>query len=123
MAFLTDRKRALGLGSGHQGTDHHWHMMASSMALLFAIPAFVITFGIGLGKPHDEVLAYYGQPLPAIVLGLSLIVIINHVMQEALVAVEDYVHGVPQKLTLMAVKGASFTLIAVALFAVARMAL
>lgn len=123
MAFLTDRKRAQGLGSSHHGTAHHWHMMVSSIALVFAIPAFVITFAAGLGGTHEEVLAYFARPLPAIVMALSLIVIINHTMQETLVAIEDYVHGNAQKLALMAVKGVSYTLIAVGLFAIARMAL
>jgi len=123
MAYLTDRKRAQGLGSGRQGTHHHWQMMASSLALLFVIPAFVITFGIGLGKSQEEVMAYYSQPLPAIIMALSVVVIINHTMQEALVAVEDYVHGTAQKITLMAVKGVSYTLIAIGLFAIARLAL
>ena len=123
MAFLTDRKRAVGMGSSHHGTHHHWQMMVSSIALVFAIPAFVVTFGIGLGKPYEEVSAYYSHPIPAIVMALSLIVIINHVMQEALTAVEDYVHGNAQMLTLIAVKGISYTLIAVGLFAVGRMAL
>lgn len=123
MAFLTDRKRAEGMGSSHHGTHHHWQMMVSSIALVFAIPAFVVTFGIGLGKSYEEVLAYYGHPIPAIIMALSLIVIINHVMQEALTAIEDYVHGNAQMLTLIAVKGISYTLIAVGLFAVGRMAL
>ncbi|MCV6595475.1 MAG: succinate dehydrogenase, hydrophobic membrane anchor protein [Mangrovicoccus sp.] len=123
MAYLTDRKRAQGLGSGRQGTHHHWQMMASSLALAFIIPAFVITFGIGLGKPYEEVLAYFSRPVPAIIMALSVVVIINHAMQEALVAVEDYVHGTAQKITLMVVKGVSFTLIATGLFAIARLAL
>lgn len=123
MAFLTARKRAQGLGSSHQGTHHHWQMMVSSVALGFVIPAFVITFAIGLGRPYDDVLAYFGQPVPALLMALSLIVIIKHVTQEALVAVEDYVHGDAQKLTLMAVKGFGYALIGVGLFAVARMAL
>lgn len=123
MAFLTDRKRALGMGSSHQGTHHHWQMMMSSIALVFAIPAFVITFAMALGRPYEEAVAFLSQPFPAIVLALSLIVIINHVMQEALVAVEDYVHGDAQLLTLIAVKGVSYTLIALGLFALAKLAL
>ena len=34
MSYLTDRKRAQGMGSGRQGTTHHWHMMISSVALI-----------------------------------------------------------------------------------------
>ena len=49
MNYLTDRKRAEGLGAGGAGTHHHWQMMVSSILLVFLVPAFVITFGLGLG--------------------------------------------------------------------------
>lgn len=123
MNYLTDRKRALGLGSGRQGTHHHWQMMISSIALVFIIPLFVLTFGIGLGGTYEEVLAYFGRPFPAIVMALTLTVVLNHVMQEALVAIEDYMHGVAQLLTLIAVRGITYTLMLAGLFAVARLAL
>lgn len=123
MQFLTDRKRAQGLGSGRHGTHHHWQMMMTSMALVVLVPVFVITFGAGLGGSYEEVLAYFGRPFPAIVTALTLIVGIYHVMQETLVAIEDYVHGVPGKVLLVVVTWGSYTLIAVGLFAIARLAL
>lgn len=123
MSFLTDRKRVIGLGSGREGTHHHWQMMISSILLVPLVPAFVITFGLGLGGTYEEVLAYFSRPLPAIITALSMTVIIWHLMQEALMAVEDYVHGTAGKLTLIAVKAFSYTLIFVGLFAIARMAL
>ncbi|GAA6191703.1 succinate dehydrogenase, hydrophobic membrane anchor protein [Phaeobacter gallaeciensis] len=123
MKYLTDRKRAQGLGAGRQGTHHHWQMMVSSAALVILVPLFVLTFGYGLGGTYEEVLAYYSQPFPAIVSGLTLIVVVLHLMHEAQVAIEDYVHGVAEKLTLMGVAGFSYTLIAVGLFALAKLAL
>ena len=123
MRFITDRKRAQGLGSGHQGTHHHWQMMVSSIALVFVVPAFIITFGLGLGGTYDEVLAYYSRPLPAIIMVLCLIVAIFHLMQETLVAIEDYVPGIPGKLAHIGVTAFSYVLIAIGIFAVARLAL
>lgn len=123
MRFATDRKRAQGLGSGHQGTHHHWQMMVSSMALVFVVPAFILTFGLGLGGTYEEVLAYYSRPLPAIVMVLCLIVAIFHLMQETLVAIEDYVPGIPGKLVYIGVTAFSYVLIAIGIFAVARLAL
>ncbi|MEL7114748.1 MAG: succinate dehydrogenase, hydrophobic membrane anchor protein [Pseudomonadota bacterium] len=122
MRYMTDRKRALGLGSGREGTHHHWQMMVSSMALLFVIPAFVITFGLALGGSYEEVLAFFSRPVPALITALSLVVIVLHVMQETLVAVEDYVPGLAGKFTLMAVRAFSYILIAVGLFSIAKMA-
>ncbi|MEP5758004.1 MAG: succinate dehydrogenase, hydrophobic membrane anchor protein [Litoreibacter sp.] len=123
MRYLTDRKRAQGLGSGRQGTHHHWQMMVSSVALIVLAPIFVITFGLGLGGTYEEVLAYFGRPFPAIVTGLTVIAAIKHFTYEALEAVEDYVHGTAQKLTLIGLTGLSYALIAIGLFALARIAL
>lgn len=123
MAYLTDRKRAQGLGSGRQGTHHHWQAMVSSILLVFLVPAFVITFGLGLGGTYEEAVAFYARPLPAIIMALTLVVGIIHLMREAQVAVEDYVHGVAEKLTLVAVAAFSYTMIAVGLFALVKLAL
>ncbi|MEM9707158.1 MAG: succinate dehydrogenase, hydrophobic membrane anchor protein [Pseudomonadota bacterium] len=123
MKYATDRKRAEGLGSGRQGTAHHWEMLVSSMALLVVVPAFVITFGLVFGGSHGEVQAFFSHPVAAIVSALSLIVIIRHVMNETLEAVEDYIHGLAGKLTIVAVTALAYTLIATGLFALAKLAL
>lgn len=123
MAYLTDRKRAVGLGSGRKGTEHHWQMMASSMAMVVMVPLFVVTFGLGLGGTYEEVLAYFSRPLPVIITGLTLVVVVFHCMNEVLEAVEDYVHGVPGMVTLVCVKGISYALIGIGLFALARLAI
>lgn len=123
MNFRTDRKNALGLGSGRRGTEHHWHMMISSCALVVLTPIFLITFGLGLGGTHEEVLAYFSHPFPAIVTALMVVVATLHFTAEAKEAVEDYVHGTLQKLTLIGLDVLAYTLIAIGLFALARMAL
>ncbi len=123
MKFLTDRKRAIGMGSGREGTHHHWQMIISSIALCFAVPVFVITFGVIFGSNHEEVLSYLSRPLPALALGISLVVGILHFRQEIVEAVEDYVHGVAGKLTLFGTTAFTYVLIAVALFALAKIAL
>lgn len=121
--YLTDRKRARGLGAARRGTHHHWQMMITSMLLVILVPSFAITFALGLGGSYEEVLAYYGRPLPALITLLTLVVVIFHLMQETIVAVEDYVHGTAGKLTIVAVTAASYTLMAAGIFAVAKLAL
>ncbi|MEL7398861.1 MAG: succinate dehydrogenase [Pseudomonadota bacterium] len=121
--YLTDRKRAQGLGSGHDGTHHHWQMLVSSMAIVVVAPIFMITFALGFQGTHAEVVAYFGHPVVAIIMAISLIVIVRHVMNEALEAVEDYVHGITGQLTQVGVTWASWILIGIGLFAIARMAL
>ncbi|WP_108860765.1 succinate dehydrogenase, hydrophobic membrane anchor protein [Ruegeria sp. Alg231-54] len=123
MNYLTDRKRAQGTGAGGEGTHHHWQMMVSSAALVLLVPLFVFVFANGLGRSYEEVLAYYSRPFPAIVTGLMMVVVIIHLVRETQVAIEDYVHGVAEKLSLMAVAAFGYTLIAAGLFALIKLAL
>lgn len=123
MKFATDRKRAQGLGSGHQGTHHHWQMMVTSISLLVIVPAFVVTFALGLGGTYEEVVAYYSRPLPAIVMVICIGIAIFHLMQETLVAIEDYVPGIPGKLAHIGVTAFSYLLIIIGIFSIARIAL
>lgn len=123
MQYLTDRKRAQGLGAGRTGTHHHWQMLVSSILMVPVVPLFIFTFGFGLGGTYEEVLAYFSRPIPAIIMALSLIVIILHVMREAHEAIEDYVHGTAAKLSIVAVSAFAYTLIAVGLFALVKLAL
>ena len=78
MAFLTDRKRAVGMGSAKSGTAHHWAMKKTSVALLILVPFFIFTFGSALGGSYDEITAYYARPFPAIIAGLTIVVGFNH---------------------------------------------
>ena len=66
MAFVTDRKRAAGLGSAKDGTHHFWSMQVSSWGLLILMPLFVLTFGGALGGTYEEISAYYARPFPAL---------------------------------------------------------
>lgn len=123
MAFLTDRKRAVGLGAAGTGSEHHWNMIVSSIALAVLVPMFVFTFGCALGGTYEEVLAYYSRPCPSIIAGLTLVVGMLHFKNGAQVLVEDYVGGVKRKLTIVAVNMLSYTLIATGLFALVTLAL
>ncbi len=123
MAYLTDRKRANGLGSAKSGTAHFWAMKVSSVALLVLIPLFVFTFGAALGGSYEEVLAYYSRPFPAIVAALTLIVGFKHFNDGVQVLIEDYVHGLPQKIALIGMTCVSYGAAAIGIFAIARIAL
>lgn len=123
MRYLTDRKRAQGLGAGRSGTQHHWQMLVSSILLVPVVPLFIFTFGYGLGGTYEEVLAYFSRPLPAIIMAISLVVITLHVMREAHEAIEDYVHGPAEKLLIVAVSAFAYTLIVAGLFALVKLAL
>lgn len=123
MSFLTDRKRAVGLGSAKTGTGHFWAMKVSSVALLVLVPLFVFMVGPMLGKPHAEVIAYFSRPFPAIVCALTMIVGFKHFADGAQVLIEDYVHGLAQKVLIIGVICLSYAAAATGLFAIARIAL
>jgi succinate dehydrogenase / fumarate reductase membrane anchor subunit len=123
MAFLTDRKRAMGLGSAKSGTAHAWSMKVSSVALLILIPFFVFTFGAALGGTYEEVLAYYSRPFPAIIAALTLLVGFKHFNDGVQTLIEDYVHGLSQKVALIVMTCISYGAAAVGVFAIAKLAL
>ena len=122
MRYLTDRKRAVGLGSAKSGVHHFWAMKVSSVALLILIPLFVFTFGSILGAPHEEVMAYYARPFPAIVAALTIVVGFKHFNDGVQVLIEDYVHGVSQKIWIILMTCLSYGAMATGLFAIAKIA-
>ena len=123
MRYLTDRKRAQGNGSGRQGTEHHWQMLVSSILMVGVVPLFIFVFGFGFSGAYQEVMAYFGRPFPAIVTGLTVTVIILHAMREAHEAIEDYMHGIPERLALIGSTAMAYTMIVTAIFALIKLAL
>ena len=123
MAFVTDRKRAVGLGAAKAGTEHFWSMTKSSAALLVLVPLFVFTFGPMLGRPHAEVVAFFARPFPAIVAGLTIVVGFLHFKNGVQVLIEDYSDVLTRKILIMVMTGVSYAGAATGLFAIARIAL
>ena len=123
MRYLTDRKRATGMGSAKSGTAHFWALKVSSVALLILIPLFVFTFGTIVGEDYATVTAYFAHPFPALIAALTLIVGFEHFQSGAQVLIEDYVHGLAQKFTIILIKCISYGLMAMGLFAIAKLAL
>ena len=123
MRYLTDRKRAEGLGSAKSGVHHFWAMKMSSVGLLFLIPMFICTFGPMIGEPHADVVAYFARPFPAIVAILTIIVGFRHFNDGAQVMIEDYVHGTKQKIVLLLLACLSYGAMAVGVFSIAKLAL
>ena len=122
-SYLTARKRAENLGSSGKGTEHFWLMEVTSIALAVLTPFFIFTFGSILGRPYEEVLAALSNPFVAILLALYLLVGLYHFRHGVQVVLEDYAHGTPRRLMIIAAICATYAILAVGLFAVARLAL
>ncbi len=123
MRFLTDRKRAEGMGASRTGTEHHWSMQVSSVALIILVPLFVFTFGSILGAPYEEVVAYYSRPVPALIAAMTIWVGMMHFRNGARMAIEDYVHGFAGRMTIILVNCLAYAIAVASVFALVRIAL
>jgi succinate dehydrogenase / fumarate reductase membrane anchor subunit len=123
MRYLTDRKRAVGMGSAKTGTAHFWAMKVSSFALLILVPLFIFTFGPTLGSDYATVTEYFARPFPALVAALTIAVSMMHFKDGVTTLIEDYVHGTAQKVAILVMICVSYAIAATGLFAIARLAL
>lgn len=123
MRYLTDRKRAVGKGASHSGTDHHWSMQLSSVALACLVPTWIYIFGSAIGLPRAEVVATFARPFPAILTALVLVVAMRHFAKGATMMIEDYAHGSARKIAVMSVISLSTVIAATGLYALIRITL
>jgi succinate dehydrogenase / fumarate reductase, membrane anchor subunit len=123
MRYLTDRKRAVGKGSAHSGTEHHWAMQVSAVGLAILVPFWVFVFGAALGGTRAEVVETFARPFPAILTALVLIVGMRHFAGGATTLIEDYAHGTTRKALIIFVISLSYAVMATGLFALVRIAL
>ena len=123
MRYLTNRKRAEGLGSARSGTAHHIAMTVSGWALLFIVPVFVIVVGRAIGGGHAEVRATFANPFVAILTGLFLVVGLRHYANGARSTFEDYTHGFTREALILATNAVCYLTIAAGLYALVRLAL
>ncbi len=121
MRYLTDRKRAEGKGAAHSGTEQHWYMTASAVALAFLVPTFLIIFGRALGQPLEGVVATFSRPFPAILTALVVVVGMRHFAKGATMMIEDYARGTARKGLVIFVHSLSYAVIACALYALAKL--
>lgn len=123
MRYLTDRKRAVGKGAAHTGTEHHWYMSASAVALAFLVPTWIYVFGHALGQSHDAVVATFARPFPAILTGLVLFVSMRHFAKGATMMIEDYSHGSTRRGLVILAHSLSYVITATGLYALVKIAL
>ena len=123
MAYMTDLKRARGMGAAKSGTGHFWSMTVSSVALLVLVPLFVFTVGPMIGAPYEDVAAHFARPFPAIVAALTIVVGFLHFRGGVQTMLEDYVHGMTRKVSIIVMICVSYAAIGTGLFALVRLAL
>jgi len=123
MRYLTPRKRAIGKGSAHAGTHHHWSMVMSTVALAFMVPTWIYLFGRALGGSRADVITAFSQPFTAILTALILVISMRHFAMGATMAIEDYSRGTTRKILVMFVTSLATTIAATGLYALIRIAM
>lgn len=116
MRYLTDRKRAVGLGAGGTGAAHQWFMTVTAAALLILIPALIFILGHAIGLPRAEAMAYMGRPIPAIVTGLSLVVGMRHYIKGVKMMLEDYTDGLLREALVIGATALGYAVMAAGLY-------
>lgn len=122
MRYITPRKTAEGLGSSHSGTAHHWAMTVSSCALILLTPAFFLVIGSAIGLPREAIIGYFGRPYPGIITALFVIVGMIHFIKGTRIMIDDYFHDTVRKAAIIFSVIFGWTVIAAAVFALAKMA-
>ena len=123
MAYLTDRKRVSGLGTAKSGTEHHWTMTVTSVALLILTPFFLGTIGPLLGSDYETVVASLSRPIPALIVAAYLVVGLHHMRLGMQVLIEDYTRGLTRKALLIGTTILAYGLAAGGLVALVQIAL
>ena len=120
--MLSIVKYAFHHGSLSEAVHHFLLMKVSSIALLFLIPLFVFTVGPMIGQPHEEVVAFFAKPFPAVIVALTFIVGFKHFSDGVQVLLEDYVHGTARKISILIMTCLSYAAMLIGLYAILKIA-
>lgn len=115
--------RVRHLGSAKDGTAHWWAQRLTAVALVPLSVWFVASMVALTGAPREDVAAWLGQPLPAILMILLIVAAFHHAQLGLHVVIEDYVHRPALRVaSLMAVKFTALGLGLAAVYAVLKIA-
>ncbi|WBU58266.1 succinate dehydrogenase, hydrophobic membrane anchor protein [Paracoccus sediminicola] len=124
MRYVTARKSAVGHGASHTGTQHHWWMTVSSVALAVLTPSFLMVIGTALQIPERaDILAYLSRPYPAIVIAIFMTLGMLHFIKGTRIMIDDYFDHTARKVALISAAIFGWAVIAITLFALARVML
>ena len=122
MAYLTDRKRARGLGTAKSGTKHFWEQRLSAIALALLTPLFLFPLAYNLGGSYEEVRMAYAHPINAIIGTAFFLTAFLHFFQGIQVVIEDYVHGRWELVLIIAMRLLSALFALIGAFAILKIA-
>ncbi len=98
----TPLSRVRGLGSAKSGTEHFWLQRVTAVANVILTVIFLGVVISLVGKPYPAAIALLSHPLVAILMLLFVLSATVHMRIGMQVIIEDYVHGGPKVLAVMA---------------------
>ena len=116
--------RVRGLGSAHSGA-HHWLIIRyTSIGSLLLTGWFVTSILMLPNLDYPAVREWLAKPVPAVLLGLFVLINLWHARLGIQVVIEDYVHEHANKFASIVVLNlVTFAAVAFAAFCVVRLAL
>jgi succinate dehydrogenase / fumarate reductase membrane anchor subunit len=100
-SMMTPAKRTNRLGSAKSGTHHFITQRVSAIALVIALPIFVIAFTFSGAPDADASRAFFGSAFGALITLITMIATLYHMRLGLQVVIEDYIHGAGLKFTLL----------------------
>ena len=123
MSMRTPLGRVRGLGSAKEGVAHWWAQRVTAVALVPLLLWFVASLVQMAGADHAHVVAWIAHLPVAVLLSLLFVAGLYHLALGLQVVIEDYIHGEPCRIvSLVLVKFGCWTLAAVAVFSVLKIA-
>ena len=97
----TPLRKVRGLGSAGEGTSHFWRMRVTSVALI-PLSLFAVGLVVALGDADmAETRETLAHPLVALLLGLFIVISLDHMRLGMQEIIEDYIHGELLKVALL----------------------
>ena len=123
MSLRSPIGRVLGLGAAKEGVSHWWSQRVTSIALVLLGMWFVTSLLRMPNFGYEFVVGWIAVPFNAVLLLLLIATLVYHSLLGVQVVVEDYVHHHGLKIaTMLLLTFAHWTVAALAIFAVLRIA-
>lgn len=100
-SMLTPAKRINRLGSANSGTHHFIAQRVSAIALVIALPVFVLALAFSGAPDPSASRAFFGSAWGALISLITLTATLYHMRLGLQVVAEDYIHGPGLKYTLL----------------------
>ena len=123
MGAGTELGRVRGLGSAKDGVHHWWLERVTAVGNIILVLWFVFSLVRLPALDYSSVVLWLRQPVAAVPMLLLIVSVFWHFRLGVQVLLEDYVHGAPRVIAMLALNFYAFAGAAAAVFAVLKIAL